>query len=459
MRGAHPPMVAAVVAALALGCEPVSAQRAATFRLENGLEVSVVEDRRAPIVTHFIGYRAGGADDPEGQSGVAHFVEHLMFSATPETQGPPYSAQIARLGGRSNAITAHDTTLYHARVPKEHLRVVMAREAGRMSRLEVTEKRVEAERDVILAERRSRIDSRPFAALIERADAALGAPYYARPSIGIAAEIATIGVSEAAAFHRRHYAPGNAFVVVVGDVTADAVRALAQETYGSLPPAPAENGKRAGTHRFLPPEDEESARRVQRIMMRDPRVKSATLYRAYHVPGYATASAGEAEAMEILSAILTSGRASRLATRIAVAGHAVNAVDGGYLGVRRQGGQLAIYVVAAMGADLVTIETAIDDAIAHLANHPPGIEEVDEARRTLVNQQAFRADDQFLLAQFYAEGLGVGLTTSHSEGFAERLARVGPEQIRSAARLLRERASTVTAILAPMQGSSEEAGR
>lgn len=459
MRGVHPAFIAATAVSLAFGCEPVSAQRAATFRLDNGLEVSVIEDRRAPIVTHFIGYRSGGADDPEGQSGVAHYVEHLMFSAIPVSQGPPYAAQIARLGGRSNAVTGHDTTLYYTRIPKEHLRVVMAHEARRMSRLEFTEKRVAAERDVILAERRSRIDSRPFAALIERADAMLGAPHYARPSIGMASEIATIGVSEAAAFHRRHYTPGNAFVVVVGDVSAAAVRALAQETYGSLAPTPAKDGVSVGSHRSLPPENAVSARRVQHFVMRDPRVQSATLYRAYRVPGYATASAGEAEAMEILSAILTSGRSGRLATRIAATGQTANTIDGGYLGVRRHTGQLAIYVVAERGADLAAIEAGIDDAITELAGRPPGIEDIDEARRTLVNQHAFRADDQFLLAQLYAEGLGIGLTTSHIEGFADRLARVGPDQIRSAARFLREEASTVTGILAPTHGNSEEAAR
>ncbi len=452
-------LIAATVGSQPLGCEPVFAQRAATFRLDNGLEVSVVEDRRAPIVTHFIGYRSGGADDPEGRSGVAHFVEHLMFSAVPDSQGPPYAAQIARLGGRSNAVTTHDTTLYHARVPREHLRLVMAREAARMSNLEITEERVATEREVIRAERRSRIDSRPFAALIERADAVLGAPHYARPSIGTAAEIATIGASEVVSFHRRHYAPRNAFVVIVGDVSVDAVRALANDTYGSLAASRAMDGMRDDIGRTPPPEYEDTGSRVQRFATSDPRVRSVTLYRAYRVPGFATARAGEAEAMALLSTMLTSGRSSRLATRISATGLAVTAIDGGYLGVRRHSGQLAIYVVAEKPADLAAIESGIDDAILDLSRHPPDIDEIDEARRMLVNQQAFRADDQFLLAQHYAEGLGVGLTTGHIESFADRLARVGPEDIRSAARFLRERASTVTAIQMPARDKVEEAAR
>lgn len=435
-----------------------SAQTATTFKLDNGLEIAVIEDRRAPIVTHFIGYRSGGADDPQGKSGAAHFVEHLMFSAAPQSQGRSYAAEFARLGGRTNAVTTHDSTLYHARISKEYLPLVMQREAARMQRIEISQQAVDRERDVILAERRSRIDGRPFAALVERADALMPGSHYARPSIGIAAEIAAIDVKAVEAFHRRHYQPRNAFVVVVGDVSADHVRALARETYGRVANddrahREEEGHQTATTVQTLPTE------RMRRLTTSEARMRSATFYRAYQVPSFASSTEGEAEALEILSSLLTSRRSGRIALRLQSSGQAGAEVDGGYLGVRRSSGQMAIYVVAATDGDLAAIESAVDGVIHDLAERAPPFEEIDAARRTLIHQRAIRADDQFLLAQLYAEGLGAGVTTLQIEGYASRLARVGPDDIRKAARFLRDSATSVTAVLLPVQARTNEAAQ
>src|SRR4051794_2256110 len=133
---------------------PVCAEPQATaFKLANGMDVVVIPDHRVPVVTHMVWYRAGAADDPWGTSGIAHFLEHLMFKSTGKIKSGEFSRIITRLGGRDNATTTHDTTSYYQRVAKEHLRRVMELEADRMVNLRLVEAEVLTERNVILEER------------------------------------------------------------------------------------------------------------------------------------------------------------------------------------------------------------------------------------------------------------------------------------------------------------------
>src|SRR6185295_3512808 len=206
------------------------------FALSNGLEVVVIPDRRTPVVTHMIWYRVGSADEEQGKSGIAHFLEHLMFKGTAKHPMGHFSRTLATLGGQENAFTSSDYTAYYQRVTSDHLEQVMAFEADRMTGLVLTDAVVLPERDVVLEERRMRTDSDPGAQLGEAVQAALFVNHpYGRPVIGWEHEIRALNRQEALAFYRRFYAPNNAILVIAGNVTADEVRKSAEKIYGTLP--------------------------------------------------------------------------------------------------------------------------------------------------------------------------------------------------------------------------------
>ncbi len=216
-----------------------AAPRASEFKLANGLDVVVIPDHRAPVVTHMIWYKVGASDEPKGVSGIAHFLEHLMFKSTDKIAVGEFSKIISRLGGQDNAFTGQDVTSYHQRIAKEQLGTVMDMEADRMAHLRLTKDEVATERQVILEERRSRIDNNPTALLDEQMNAALYLSHpYGIPVIGWEHEMAKLSREDALRFYKHYYAPNNAILVVAGDVTPEEVKRLAENTYGKVPANP-----------------------------------------------------------------------------------------------------------------------------------------------------------------------------------------------------------------------------
>ena len=220
------------------GAQAAPPQPAKTFQfvLQNGLQVVVVPDHRAPVVSEMLWFKVGAIDDPPGISGMAHFFEHMMFRGTRSVPGDGFSQTIARRGGDDNAFTTQDYTVFHEQIAKDRLRLVMHLEADRMANLDLSDSAVGTERDVVLAERRMRVDNDPEALMQEQAEAALYLSHpYGRPVIGWPEEIRHIGHVEADDFYRRHYAPNNAILIVAGDVTVDDVRTAAEAEYGQVP--------------------------------------------------------------------------------------------------------------------------------------------------------------------------------------------------------------------------------
>ena len=219
-------------------------QRVSEFTLGNGLQVLVIPDHRAPVVTQMVWYKVGAADEPPGSSGIAHFLEHLMFKGTDLIPTGQFSKTIAKNGGEDNAFTNHDVTAYFQRVAKDRLPKVMAMEADRMANLQLSEDDVATERKVILEERRTRVDNDPGSILQEQMMAALYTNHpYGIPIIGWEHEIRALDREDAFAFYRRFYAPNNAILVIAGDVEPDEVRKLAEETFGKIASNGSVNGR------------------------------------------------------------------------------------------------------------------------------------------------------------------------------------------------------------------------
>ncbi|MDG1067894.1 MAG: pitrilysin family protein, partial [Sulfitobacter sp.] len=210
------------------------------FMLENGMQVVVVEDHRAPVVQHMLWYRAGSADEPKGSSGVAHFLEHLLFKATEKMESGEFSAVVAANGGRDNAFTSYDYTAYFQRVAANRLELMMTMEADRMKNIQLTPENIATERNVIIEERNQRTENNPQALFSEQLSAAQYLNHrYGTPIIGWMHEMEELDREDALSFYELYYSPNNTVLVVSGDVTPEGVRELAEKHYGPIPANPA----------------------------------------------------------------------------------------------------------------------------------------------------------------------------------------------------------------------------
>jgi zinc protease len=429
--------------ALAVAVDGAKASpRVVEFTLGNGLQVLVIPDHRAPVVTQMIWYKVGAADEPPGSSGIAHFLEHLMFKGTEAIPPGQFSKIVARNGGEDNAFTNHDVTAYFQRVAKDRLPTVMAMEADRMANLRLSEEDVVTERNVILEERRSRVDNDPSSILQEQMMAALYANHpYGIPIIGWSHEIAALDREDALGFYKRFYAPNNALLVIAGDVEPDEVRKLAEETYGKLPPHASLNG------RSRPREPEHYA--PVKVELEDARAGRMTVQRYYLTPSYATAEPGEAEALDLLMRIAASGSVSRLYKRLVIEQKKAASAGGWYSDSGLDDGRVAFYAIGAEKVTPAELEAAMDGVIAELRETGVTQGELDRARSAYLAEFIYTQDSQSRMARHFGWRLATGMTVVDVEEWPERLKQVTADNIRDVARKYLVEKNSVTGILVP----------
>lgn len=400
--------------------------RPETFTLDNGLQVLVISDHRVPVVTHFLWYRIGAADEVAGKSGLAHFFEHLLFKGTKAVPDSGYSKIIARNGGQDNAMTSWDFTAYFARVAVDRLPLIMELEADRMTGLVLSEDVVLPERDVILEERSMRIDNSPASLFREQMGAALYQNHrYGVPVIGWEHEIAALTQADALAFYRRYYAPNNAILIVSGDVTVEDIRPLAEKYYGALKPMDLPERVRA----IEPVHHAE-----RRVVMRDARVRQPSWQRWYLVPTENTGEPGESVALEVLSAILGEGPRSRLHRRLVMEeGKAVGAGTG-YYATAVDDMDFTISATPRPGASLDEMEALVDDELARLLRDGVTKEEVEGAVNTLLNDAIFALDSPMTLNYIFGQTLATGGTIDQVLQWPENMRGVTVESVNAVAR-------------------------
>lgn len=397
------------------------------FTLANGLDVVVIPDHRTPVVTHMIWYRVGSADEEPGKSGLAHFLEHLMFKGTAKNPAGQFSKILASFGGQENAFTSNDYTAYFQRVSRDHLEAIMAFEADRMTGLVLTDEVVLPERDVVLEERRMRTDNSPAAQLYEAVQAALYVNHpYGHPVIGWEQEIRALNRDAALAFYRRFYAPNNAILVVAGDVTADEVRTLAEKTYGAIP------SDKTIRSRVRPTEPEAQADR--RVVLADARVAQPSLSRSYLVPSYRLADPGEAEALEVLARVLGGGQLSRIYQALVIDQSLAAGASAGYNGLAYDDTRFALSATPRPGVSLDHLDVAIDAVIAEIVTNGVTEADIDRAKTKLIADTIYAWDDQFALARMYGTSLAVGMSVDWVESWPERIRAVTTDQVQAAAR-------------------------
>jgi zinc protease len=427
-------------AAGAIAPTAASAPKITDFTLPNGLQVVVIPDHRAPVVTHMIWYKVGSADETPGKSGLAHFLEHLMFKGTAKNPSGRFSQVVATIGGQENAFTSSDYTGYFQRVPREQLKAMMEFEADRMTGLELSDEVVRPELLVVLEEQNMRVANNPGARLGEQMEAALYLNHpYGRPVIGWRHEIEQLDRAGALDFYRRFYSPNNAILVVAGDVTPDEVRKLAEETYGKVPRV-AEIKPR-----IRPQEPVQEAPRT--VTLADPRVTQPTVSRYYLVPSSTTARPGESEAIDVLAHILGRGSNSRLYQALVVdKGLAVNA-GANYDGTAVDATRLGVYGTPKPGTSLPQLEAAIDAVLAEVIENGVTADELERAKNRMIADAVYANDNQRMMAQWYGSALATGATVDQVRTWPDRMRAVSADAVRDAARRWLDKRRSVTGYL------------
>ncbi|HBT02829.1 MAG TPA: peptidase M16 [Citreicella sp.] len=434
--------LAAVIALAAFGAGSAAAQeveeKVTTFALDNGMEVVVVEDHRAPVVVHMVWYKAGSADETAGSSGVAHFLEHLLFKGTDTLEPGEFSRVVAENGGTDNAFTSLDQTAYHQRVAADRLGLMMQMEADRMVNLQLTEADILTERDVIIEERNMRVENDPGALMREQMTAALYLNHrYGVPVIGWPEEMSTLGLDDALAYYERFYAPNNAILIVAGDVTADEVRNLAEQHYGPLPANPD-----LPAERMRPQEPPQLAER--RLVMTDPRVAQPYVMRRYLAPEREPGAQEQAAALTLLAEVLGGGQTSVLNRALQFDQQKAIYVSAFYDGTAYDDGSFGFAVVPAPGVTLAEAEAALDAELAEFMTEGVDPAQLDRIKFQLRAQRIYAQDDVSDIAQRYGNALTSGLTVADVQAWPDALQAVTGEDITAAARAVLDRRRSVT---------------
>ncbi|EYD73004.1 M16 family metallopeptidase [Limimaricola hongkongensis] len=418
------------VPAMAQDAAPASAPDDAvtTYTLDNGLEVVVIEDHRAPVVTQMLWYRVGSADEPEGASGVAHFLEHLLFKATDDLASGEFSATVAANGGTDNAFTSTDYTAYFQRVAADRLPLMMEMEAERMNDLRLTDQDIETERQVIVEERNQRVESNPGALAREQMNAAqyINHPY-GRPVIGWMHEIEGLGREDVRDFYETYYSPNDAILVVAGDVEPEEVLALAEAHYGPIPAEP------ELPERIRPQEPPQRAARS--LVYADERVSQPYLTRSYLAPERDAGDQRRAAALTYLARILggssfTSVLSEELVFEREIALH----TGAGYDGMSLDDTTFSLSVVPKPGVSLGDAEAALDEVLTGFLDTGPSAAQMQRIRTQLGASEIYARDSVEGLARRYGAALSQGLTVEDVAAWPEILQSVTAEEVVEAAR-------------------------
>lgn len=408
-----------------------------SYTLDNGMQVVVIEDHRAPVVVHMVWYRAGAADETPGVSGVAHFLEHLLFKKTKNLEAGELSRTVAENGGTDNAFTSYDYTAYYQRIAADRLPIMMRMEADRMINLDLSEEDILVERDVIIEERNQRTETNPNALYREQANAALFQNHrYGVPVIGWRHEMSNLTLSDALDYYQKFYAPNNAVLIVAGDVMPEDVLALAQEIYGQIPANVdlPERKRPVEPPHFAP-------RRIEYV---DERVSQPYVVRSYLAPERNSGDQRSAAALVLLADILGDGQASVLQRKLQFETQEALYASASYSGVSLDKTSFGIYIVPAADVTLLDAEAALDRAISEFLEE--GVDEAQLARlKTQYRAAGIYAQDNVNgLANAYGRALTSGLTLEDIHAWPDILQSITSDEIIAAATQVFDLNSSVT---------------
>ena len=400
---------------------------------------------RAPIVNQLVVYEVGSADEVFGKTGVAHFLEHMMFKGTATVPATEFSRIVSKNGGRDNAYTSYDTTGYYQTVAPDRLELVMRMEADRMANLRITEKELIPERQVVLEERRMRTENSPSALLGEAVAEQLFGRHkpYGMPIVGYVEDVKKLNVNDLTSFYVKWYAPNNAVLIVAGDTTADQVRKLAEKHYGPV-------GMRKIEPRRRPSEG--AADLPQKVTRADARVAEPSWARNYLAPSYYKGEIQHAYALQVLARLLGGGETSRLWRSMVndrkLALSAWASYSPSSLGLT----SFDLGVHPAANTTMVAVEGAVGEMLDRLVNDGVSADEVERAQNQLLAGAIYSQDSLQNGPRIYGSVLGVGGTVADIDAWPQRSGAVTPAAVVAAARHVWRPDGLVTAVLTPQEG-------
>lgn len=450
------PTVQALGFALGLCAFPLAAQAAGEvteFTLDNGMHVVVIEDHRSASVTHMVWYRAGSADEMQGQSGIAHFLEHLMFKATDDVESGEFGRVVEANGGSDNAFTSWDYTGYFQRVASDRLGLMMEMEADRMRDLVFDPVEVDTERQVIIEERAQRTDSSPGGLFNEQLAAAtyLNHPY-GRPIIGWRHEMEQLTLENARDWYELHYHPNNAILVVAGDATPEEVRALAEEHYGPIPAHPDIEPRESRTRPSEPPHIA-----ARRVIYEDARVANPYVSIRYLAPERNAGDQEQAAALTLLAEILGgSGTTSVLPREMQLEDERSLFVGAFYGGTNLDTTTFTLINMPLPGTPLEQAEADLLAEIDEFLEEGIDPEQLERIRFQIEAARIYEEDDVQGLARVYGAALTSGLTVADVQAWPDVLAATTIDDIMEAARMVFSQGATTTGYLMQPPSPSPE---
>jgi len=395
---------------------------AETFTLKNGLQVVVIPDHRTPVVTHMIWYKFGAADEHAGKSGVAHFIERLMFRGTLHVPDGQFSLIVKKLGGNENAFTTHDYTAFYQDIAVQHLPRVMEMEADRMTNMTLDDDQVASERQINIEERRERIDNLPQAKFEEQLMSALFVNNpYGIPAIGWLHELEGLTREDAMTSYKTWYAPNNAILVVSGDITAEELKPLAEKYYGDIPVAEVPQRNR--------PLPAPLTAEVQ-VTYKDARVGIPLVTKVYRAPR-------GSDALELLTEIAGgSSAATRLYKDLVIDQHLAIAAGADYDPISLNDTSLTLYASPAPGVTAQQLNTALEAEVKKLADNGVTPEELKSAQRRLTATRVYYLDSLQGPAILFGRALASGFDISYLENWTDRIGKLSVADMNKAAKML-----------------------
>lgn len=392
-------------------------------QLDNGLRVVIHEDRRAPVVSVMLWYRVGSMDEPQGMTGISHMLEHMLFKDTEHLSPGDFSRLVSRFGGRSNAFTFTDYTGYFQQYEASRLPLALELEAERMARLRIDPEEFARELNVVLEERRQRTDDNPNALAWERF-AALARPGtgYAQPIIGWRHEIEQYQPEQAMEWYQQWYSPGNAVLIVAGDVDVDESLSLVKRFFAPIPARPV-------PVRAKPePLADFGERRVQMALP----VQVPVLLRAWNVPSLGTANDDhDYYALTMLGGILDGGMSARIERNLVRGQQVASHAGASYQGNSRGDGLLVFSGAPVPGVSLEQLEAAFDAELASLLETPPEQAELDRVRARVLSSQVFAQDSILGQAMRIGRLVMIDRSPDFQDQLADQLAAITPEDVQA----------------------------
>ena len=410
------------------------------FQLDNGLDVLVREDHRAPVVTVMVWFKAGSIDEAPYETGLAHVLEHMMFKGSKRLDAGEFSRTVARFGGSDNAFTSYDFTAYFQQYEASRLPLALELEAERLKNLKIDDEAFRRELQVVMEERRQRTDDKPTALAWEKFQAvARPGTGYAHPIIGWRDQLAQLQPRQARDWYDRFYVPGNATLVIAGDVTLEQVRPRVEKFFADLPRG--ETPPRPETTLNPPPGE-------RRMTLRLP-VRVPALYMSYNVPSLTTADhQDDFYALTMLGGVLDGGTSARMESNLVRGQRLAAGLGAGYDGLQRGNGTFTITATPNPAVSLDQLEAAIKAEIEKIAEQPPSEAEMDRVRAGVLAEQIYQRDSVMGQAMELGTLSVLGLDWRLAGQFDDNLEAVTPEQVQQAARkwLVAERSAVAHVI-------------